>query len=129
MILNEEQQETFDAIVANLESPGGSNCENVFYVDGPAGAGKTYLYTKLLRYVRGHGGIALAVAMSGIAALLLEGGRTAHSRFRLPVPLPLEGATCGVRPRSALAQLLTDCNLIIWDEAPTAPKAAVQSVD
>ncbi|GBC01666.1 hypothetical protein RclHR1_04290002 [Rhizophagus clarus] len=31
--------------------------------------------------------IALAVASSGIAALLLDGGRTAHSRFKIPIPL------------------------------------------
>ena len=34
-------------------------------------------------------GQRVAVAMSGVAALLLPGGSTAHSRFRLPVPLPI----------------------------------------
>ena len=66
---------------------------------------------------------------SGIAALLLEGGRTAHSRFRLPVPLPLDGATCHVKPGSVAANLLRDARLIVWDEAPTAPKAALVAVD
>ena len=30
--------------------------------------------------------------MSGIDALLLEGGRTVHSRSKLPTPLPFERA-------------------------------------
>ncbi len=47
-----------------------------FFIDGPGGTGKTFLYDTLLAYVRGNGDIALAVASSGIAALLLEGGRT-----------------------------------------------------
>jgi hypothetical protein len=42
------------------------------------------LYNLLLAKVRREGDIALAVASSGIAALLLEGGRTAHSRFMIP---------------------------------------------
>ena len=66
---------------------------------------------------------------SGIAALLLEGGRTAHSLFRLPVPLPLDGVSCSVKPNSMRARLLRDAQLIIWDEAPTAPKGAVKAVD
>ena len=66
---------------------------------------------------------------SGIAALLLEGGRTAHSLFKLPVPLPLDGASCNVKFASVRAHLLRDARLIIWDEAPTAPKAAIKAVD
>jgi hypothetical protein len=131
MQLYPEQVAAFDAIAAAV---AGTPCKeathgNVFYIDGPGGSGKTFLYTKLLRHVRSLGKIALAVSMSGIAALLLEGGRTAHSRFRLPVPLPLDGVVCNVKPRSVLADLLRDAAIIVWDEAPTAPKAAVQAVD
>ena len=131
MQLYPEQSAAFDAVVLALTCSHGkeSSNNNVFYIDGPGGSGKTFLYTKLLRHVRAEGKIALAVSMSGIAALLMEGGRTAHSRFRLPVPLPLEGVVCYVRPRSVLADLLRDAALIVWDEAPTAPKAAVQAVD
>ncbi|POG63370.1 DNA helicase Pif1 like protein, partial [Rhizophagus irregularis DAOM 181602=DAOM 197198] len=50
-----------------------------FFIDGFAGTGKTFLYNTLLATIRLHGDIAIAVASSGIAALLLSGGRTAHS--------------------------------------------------
>jgi hypothetical protein len=73
--------------------------------------------------------IVLVVAMSGIAALLLDGGRTVHSRFKLQVPLPLDGATANVKASSGLAELFRHTGLLIWDEAPNAPKSAFDAVD
>ncbi|GFV08866.1 ATP-dependent DNA helicase [Trichonephila clavipes] len=37
--------------------------------------------------VRGLGEIAVPVTWTGISAVILEGGRTAHSKFNLPVPI------------------------------------------
>ncbi len=59
----------------------------VFFLDGPGGSGKTFVYKVLLALVRRDGHVAIAVASSGIAALLLEGGRTAHSVFKIPIDL------------------------------------------
>jgi hypothetical protein len=66
---------------------------NAFFIDGPGGTGKTFLYNNLLAAVRKEGDIALAVASSGIAALLLPGGRTAHSRLKIPFKLE---STCNI---------------------------------
>uniref|UniRef100_A0A8C5M9U6 ATP-dependent DNA helicase n=1 Tax=Leptobrachium leishanense TaxID=445787 RepID=A0A8C5M9U6_9ANUR len=52
-----------------------------YFIDGPGGSGKTYLYQTLLHSFRGNKQIALAVASTGIAANLLEGGRTYHSQL------------------------------------------------
>ena len=41
----------------------------------------------LLSTVHSVDKIALAVASSGIAAELLEGGRTAHSCFKIPITI------------------------------------------
>ncbi|VAH83313.1 unnamed protein product [Triticum turgidum subsp. durum] len=49
----------------------------VFFIDGPGGTGKTYLYKALLAKVRSMGLIAIATATSGIAASIMPGGRTA----------------------------------------------------
>ena len=57
----------------------------IFFVDGPGGTGKTYLYRALLANVRSRGMIGLATATSGVAASILPGGRTAHSRFEIPL--------------------------------------------
>ena len=125
----DEQQEILDDLFLCIDGGIEYDGPNVFYVDGPAGAGKTFLYTKALRKLRAGGRIAVAVALSGIAALLLEGGRTAHSRFQLPVPLPLDNAVCNIKAQSGLAQMYRQAALVVWDEAPNAPKAAFEAVD
>ncbi|KEH27960.1 PIF1-like helicase [Medicago truncatula] len=56
----------------------------VFFVDGPGGTGKTFLYRAIMAVLRSRGDIILATASSGIAVTLLAGGRTAHSQFRIP---------------------------------------------
>ena len=67
--MNSDQKQAFDSIVDAIEK-----CNNkVFFIDCPGGTGKTFLYNTLLAYVRSKGNIALAVASSGIAALLLDG--------------------------------------------------------
>jgi len=55
----------------------------LFYA--PGGTGKTFLISLILAEIRSNNGIALAVALSGIAATLLDGGSTAHSAFKLPL--------------------------------------------
>ena len=63
-----------------LEAVLDSECPGqLFFINAPGGYGKTFLIETVLSSVRCVGKIALAVASSGIAAELLEGGRTAHS--------------------------------------------------
>ncbi|XP_071709075.1 uncharacterized protein [Rutidosis leptorrhynchoides] len=72
--------------------------------------------------------IVLAVASSGTASLLLPGGRTAHSRFVIPLEL-LENSTCGIKQNTHLAALLHEARLIIWDEAPMTQRYAFEALD
>jgi len=81
--LNAEQKAGFDQIMAHVNSGKGQ----VFFVGGPGGTGKTYLYRALLAKVRSMNLIAVATATSGIAASIMPGGRTAHSRFKIPIKL------------------------------------------
>ena len=59
----------------------------------------------ILVKVRSNYGIAIAVASSGIAALLLNGGRTAHSRFKIPIKLTKD-STLDISYQSELAELI-----------------------
>ncbi|XP_035840188.1 uncharacterized protein LOC110913743 [Helianthus annuus] len=77
---------------------------------------------------RSKGQIVLNVASSGIASLLLSGGRTAHSRFRIPLNLT-EDLVCHIKPDGDVARLLHETNLIIWDEAPMVHKHAFKALD
>ena len=68
------------------------------------GTGKTFLYNTLLAKVRSQGRMPLTMASSGIAALLLTGGRTVHPRLKVPIPLN-EISVCNIPKQSALAKL------------------------
>lgn len=57
----------------------------IIFLDAPGGTGKTFLLNILLAEIRSRKDIAFAVASSGIAATLLDGGRTAHSALKLPL--------------------------------------------
>ena len=58
---------------------------NVFFIDGPGGTCKTFLYRALLVQVRSRRLITLAATTFGVATAILSGGRTTHSRFVLPL--------------------------------------------
>jgi len=59
----------------------------IYFLDAPGGTGKTFVISLILATSRSRSQIALAVASSGIAATLLEGGRTAYSALKLPMNL------------------------------------------
>ncbi|KAH7546258.1 hypothetical protein FEM48_Zijuj01G0181200 [Ziziphus jujuba var. spinosa] len=77
---------------------------------------------------RSKGLIALATASSEVAASILPAGRTAHSRFKIPLVME-EHNTCHVSKQSGLAKLMKDASLIVWDEAPVVKKEAIESLD
>ncbi len=106
--LNQDQAAFYQAVIGVIHEKQPT----VFFLDGSGGTGKTHVYGLLLAKVRSQRRIALAVASSGIAALLLEGGRTAHSRFKFPIDLH-EQSTCMIAPRMILALLIQQADLII----------------
>ncbi len=108
--LNPEQRVVYDNVMAVVD-------RRAFFVDGPGGIGKTFLYSCLLSTVRAQGQVAVAVALSGIATLLLDEGRTAHSHFKIPVQGLNSTSTYYISRDFELAALLQAAALIVWDEA------------
>ncbi|XP_073129961.1 uncharacterized protein [Henckelia pumila] len=104
------------------------NSGGMFFVNGPGGNGKTYLYRAILATVRSCGMIALATATSGVAASILPGGRTAHSRFKIPIKLHANSYYT-ISKQSGLADLLRLTRLIVWDEDPMCRRYAIEAVD
>ncbi|XP_021756039.1 uncharacterized protein LOC110721203 isoform X1 [Chenopodium quinoa] len=79
--LNAAQNVAFECIMEHvLQQKGGA-----FFIDGPGGTGKTFLYNALYEKIRQMNKIVLPTATSGIAAANIPSGRTAHSRFKIPV--------------------------------------------
>ena len=119
-----EQRSVYDEIMDFAEA----NVGGVFFLYGYGGTGKTFIWRSLSSGVRSKGHIVLTVASSAIAALLIPGGRTAHSRFKIPIEIN-EESFCDIRPGSDLAQLLSQTRLIIWDEAPMTHKFCFEALD
>ena len=122
--LNNDQRAAFNRIVSAVQLSTGES----FFVDGPDGHGKTFLFNTIIGHLRQSQQIVLAVASSGIASLLLLGGRTAHSRFKIPLDI-LPESTCNIEKNSNLGELIRQTSLIIWDEAPMCHRHALEALD
>ncbi|ONM53446.1 hypothetical protein ZEAMMB73_Zm00001d019636 [Zea mays] len=122
--LNEEQRVAYDKIMSAVDTDQGG----LFFVDGPGGTGKTYLYRVLLATLRNQGKIVVATTTSGVAASIMPGGRTAHSRFKIPLTID-DGAVCSFTKQSGTAELLRKASLIIWDEASMTKRQVVEALD
>ncbi|XP_021759130.1 ATP-dependent DNA helicase PIF1-like [Chenopodium quinoa] len=122
--LNPAQKEAFTCIMqhVNDKQPGA------FFIDGPGGTGKTFLYNALYAEIRLVNKIVLPTATSDIAAANIPFGRTTHSRFKIPLDSNASLA-CAVPKQGNLAALLRETTFIIWDEASMAHKENMESLD
>ncbi|GJZ35269.1 DNA helicase [Tanacetum coccineum] len=122
--LNVDQRRIYDLIL----TAAAEDKQALIFVYGHGGTGKTFLWKTLIGALRSEGKIVLAVASSGIASLLLPAGRTAHSRFKLPLELTDE-SLCNIKKNTHMGNLLAETNLIIWDESPMNDRRCFETLD
>ncbi|XP_024010402.1 ATP-dependent DNA helicase pfh1-like [Eutrema salsugineum] len=122
--LNAEQKKVYDAVMESVNQKMGK----LFFLYGPGGTGKTYVYNTIISKLRSTERVVLPVASSGIAALLLPGGRTAHSRFKIPLHVTKD-SICEIKRGTMLSELLIKTDLIIWDEAPMSHRHTFEALD
>ncbi|GFW30504.1 ATP-dependent DNA helicase PIF1 [Trichonephila clavipes] len=121
-----EQRIAYDRIMRAITEQSGG----LFFIDAPGGTGKTFLLSLILATIRSQNNIALAIASSGIAATLLDGGRTTHSALKLPLNLQnTEAPTCNISKNSGMGKVLQTCQIIIWDECTMSHKKALEALD
>jgi len=112
-IFNPDQAAAFDAILESITNNQG----HLFFIHTAGGCGKTFLYNTIAVEVRRRGQIVLCVASSGIAALLLDGGRTSYSCFKIPFSIH-EDSVARLKCNSYMFPVLQQTKVIIWDEVP-----------
>ncbi|KAK9665879.1 hypothetical protein RND81_14G142400 [Saponaria officinalis] len=123
--MTDEQRSVYNQIMDVVHKGSGG----IFFVYGYGGTGKTFIWRTLCAVIRSKGEIILPVASSGIAAILLPGGRTAHSRFGILINVT-ENSTCpGIKPNTELTELLIRTKIIIWDEAPMMHRFCFEALD
>ncbi|XP_017467713.1 PREDICTED: ATP-dependent DNA helicase pif1-like [Rhagoletis zephyria] len=102
----------------------------IIFLDDPGGAGKTFLINLISASVRMRNGIAVAVALPGIASTLLDGGCTANSALKLPLNLKQnETPTCNISKNSGMTIVLKTYKIIIWDECTMTHKKSLEAVE
>ena len=124
--LNEDQKRAYDTVLQTIRSDT-EGCKT-FFLDGIGGSGKTYLYKCLIHTLRDEGLHVIAVASSGLAALLLPRGTTAHKRFRIPIQINAD-SVCAINRGTEFAEDILKASLIIWDEAPMMSRHVFKAVD
>jgi len=116
--LNTRPRQVFDAVFAELTSPSSTTerPKNMFFVDGPGGTGKTYLFNTIARKAELLGFNSVMTAYTGIAASLLVKAKPCHKTFGLPTTPLDEASSSTLSLQSAAAEVLRQANLIIIDE-------------
>ncbi|CAG8496235.1 7053_t:CDS:2 [Cetraspora pellucida] len=128
-----EQATLYDEVVFHVlyesENESASTTKFPMFLDGKAGRGKTFLINAICSAIRSAMKIVLPCGTTALAALLYEGGRTAHSLFRVPVEENNINIQSTIKYYSNRADLIRTSKLIIWDELPMANKAVIECVD
>ncbi|KAK9049501.1 hypothetical protein SSX86_031532 [Deinandra increscens subsp. villosa] len=122
--MHPRQYEIYNTVMQDL----AKDKQVLLFIYGHGGTGKTFLWKAITSGLRSIGKIVLTVAASGIASLLLPSGRTAHSRFKIPIKIT-EESLCNVNKATKIAELLIDTSLIIWDEAPMSDRRCFEALD
>ncbi|GJU99852.1 ATP-dependent DNA helicase PIF1-like protein [Tanacetum coccineum] len=110
-----EHKGVYDTIMNSVETGTGG----VYFLYGYEGTDKTFLWKTLVASIRRRGDIVLNVAFSGIASLLMPGGRTAHSRFHIPINID-ETSTYSISVQSDLGALLKNAGFLGYSKRLTS---------
>ena len=123
--LNADQQHAFEDIWRSIIHKEGK----IFFIDGFGGCGKTYLYQAICHTVRAEGIVILCVASTGLACLLLPGGQTAHSMFKIPIDTLNETSICSIPKESLRGDLLRMADAVIYDECLMTHRHCFEALD
>ncbi len=121
---NEEQKTAYNTVFDSAMNEQGK----VVFLHSAGGGGKTFVCNTIAAAVRAKGQIVLTCASSSISAILLVGGHTSHSTFKIPIP-SYDDTTCNIHRGTHLAELLCRTSLIIWDEVPMQNQHDIETVD
>ena len=123
--LNDDQWAAYIQIIESIEQQD----PKVFFLNGQGGSGKTYMYNTICAKLWSEGLIILCMSSSGISALLIRGGRTAHSVFKTPIDNLTEMSMCHISKNTPHTDLMCSVKAIIWDEVGAQHRYTVEAVD
>ena len=122
--LTADQERIFNIISSHIDNDTGG----LYTIDAPGGSGKTFLCNVLLAYARKQDKIALATALSGIAATLMTKGTTFHQRFGAPCDCN-DSSTSGIKLNSNDADVIRRSCIIFVDEVSMMSRHLLDFLD
>ena len=125
LLLSPSQQNAYNTVMNGYTI---ADDPKLFYIDGPGGTGKTFLFTLLIDRIRNEGDIVVVVGSSGICSILMIGGKTAHSVFKIPTKAA-DGQFCSFDANSFTADYLRRSKAIFFDEAPMMHRFHIEAID
>ena len=103
--------------------------KKLIFVNGPGGSGKSYLHNTIITFLHKINVNVLPVAWTGIAANLLQYGRTVHTAFKLPLNIN-ECTVCNVLPNTVYGEFMKQVEVLIMDEiSMVSTYAAFEAID
>ena len=110
--LSPKQQPSYNRVLSVVFASSGER----FFLSGPRGTDKTFVYHTLCHALHGTGQIIISIASSGIAALLLPSRQTPHPMLKIPIEGLSPESHCLIDKEDTCVELLRSTLLIIWDE-------------
>ena len=105
-----------------------ANREQLFYINSKAGTGKTYLYNYIISVLRQENYNVCTSVCTGIAAVLLHGGKKIHSTFKVPVSKD-DNLRCIVNNESEYVDYVRSIDVFILNEASMISKPVLEAID
>jgi hypothetical protein len=118
-----EEQLAAASLILNAVAAG---LGGIFYIQAAGGCGKSFWANGVTAALRADGQMPIVVAASGLAATVLDGGRTAHSVFGIPLNVD-DHAWCNVD--ASRRDAIIRCPVIFWDECSLVHVHAANSVN
>lgn len=124
--MNRRQKKVFETVEKMLKGDtAGKNC---LYLNGAAGTGKSFVFRAIYHLAISMSKKVTSMAFMGIAATVLPKGRTVHNVFGLPFKLFADSQST-IDLGSKQAEELRQTDIFLWDEAPSAPRYALEIAD
>jgi hypothetical protein len=123
---NKEQKNILDTLKNVSDNPDDKR--KIFFIDAPGGTGKTFVLNAFIAYERSNDKICVPVATQGIAAILMKGGKTAHTTFGVPLNSDSQ-STSYIKKNTALGKMLQKAHSIVFDEAPMCNKDIIDLIN
>jgi hypothetical protein len=127
--MSADQRSIYEALHDVIYGDPLPSTPHLHFLTGKAGRGKSFIIKALVAEARSMGGIVVVAGTTALSISDIDGGRTAHSIFKLPVTEDGTGVISLIMPFSARADFLQCAAFIVWDELPMANVAAFEAVD